>query len=191
MSAIIISAFPACGKTTYYKQWSQYSPENVWRERSNGEQVYNNLGLPCGQKILDSDSSEFSWVKDENGNNTSIRNPKFPQNYINHIKEKMLSEDIIFVSSHDVVRDALKQNNIPYHIFYPKKEHKQRWIYRFEKRGNDEKFISFISDNWDKFIDDIKQDDYPIKHELRDDWTECGYINATTISWAIDSYEEE
>ena len=124
MSAKIISAFPACGKTTYYKKWSQYSLENVWRIRNNGEQAYNNLGLPCGQKILDSDSSEFSWVKDEYGNNTSVRNPKFPQNYIDHIKEKMLTEDIIFVSSHEVVRDALKQNGIPYHIFYPKKEQK-------------------------------------------------------------------
>ena len=25
MTAKIISAFPACGKTTYYKKWSQYS----------------------------------------------------------------------------------------------------------------------------------------------------------------------
>ena len=189
MSAKIISAFPACGKTTYYKKWSQYSLENVWRIRNNGEQAYNNLGLPCGQKILDSDSSEFSWVKDEYGNNTSVRNPKFPQNYIDHIKEKMLTEDIIFVSSHEVVRDALKQNDIPYHIFYPKKEQKERWVCRFRERGNDEKFISFISDNWDKFIDGIENDDYPIKHELRDDWTNYEYINSTTILWATD-YQE-
>ena len=189
MSAKIISAFPACGKTTYYKKWSQYSLENVWRIRNNGEQAYNNLGLPCGQKILDSDSSEFSWVKDEYGNNTSVRNPKFPQNYIDHIKEKMLTEDIIFVSSHEVVRDALKQNDIPYHIFYPKKEQKERWVCRFRERGNDEKFISFISDNWDKFIDGIENDDYPIKHELRDDWTNYEYINTTTILWATD-YQE-
>ena len=189
MSAKIISAFPACGKTTYYKKWSQYSLENVWRIRNNGEQAYNNLGLPCGQKILDSDSSEFSWVKDEYGNNTSVRNPKFPQNYIDHIKEKMLTEDIIFVSSHEVVRDALKQHGIPYHIFYPKKEQKERWICRFRERGNDEKFISFISDNWDKFIDGIENDDYPIKHELRDDWTNYEYINTTTILWATDYRE--
>ena len=189
MTAKIISAFPACGKTTYYKKWSQYSHENVWRIRNNGEQVYNNLGLPCGQKILDSDSSEFSWVKDEYGNNTSVRNPKFPQNYIDHIKEKMLTEDIIFVSSHEVVRDALKQSGIPYHIFYPKKEQKERWVCRFRERGNDEKFILFISDNWDKFINDIVKDDYPIKHELRDDWTNYEYINTTTILWATDYRE--
>ena len=163
MSARIISAFPACGKTTYYKEWSKYSPENVWRTRNNGEDAYDESGNPVGFKILDSDSSEFSWVKDENGNNTSIRNPEFPQNYIDHIKEKMQSEFIIFVSSHDVVREALKQNNIPYDIFYPRKDQKEEWINRFRKRGDDEKFISFISDNWDKFIDDIEKDDYPFE----------------------------
>lgn len=53
MRAKIISAFPACGKSTYYKNWSQYSSENVWRRKNNGEQVYNNIGEPCGDKILE------------------------------------------------------------------------------------------------------------------------------------------
>ena len=52
--AIVISAFPACGKSTYYREWSQYSRDNVWRKGNNGEQVLNNIGLPCGKKILDS-----------------------------------------------------------------------------------------------------------------------------------------
>lgn len=183
MSARIISAFPACGKTTYYKEWSKYSPENVWRTRNNGEDAYDESGNPMGFKILDSDSSEFSWVKDENGSNTSIRNPEFPQNYIDHIKEKMQSEFIIFVSSHDVVREALKQNNIPYDIFYPRKDQKEEWINRFRKRGNDEKFISFISDNWDKFIDDIEKDDYPTKHVLHNDlYGDHRYINSVTVN---------
>ena len=29
MSAKIICGFPGSGKTKYYKDWSQYSPENV------------------------------------------------------------------------------------------------------------------------------------------------------------------
>ena len=61
--AIVISAFPACGKSTYYREWSQYSRENVWRKMNNGEQVLNNIGLPCGKKILASDSSEFNLNK--------------------------------------------------------------------------------------------------------------------------------
>ena len=108
MSARIISAFPACGKTTYYKEWSKYSPENVWRTRNNGEDAYDESGNPVGFKILDSDSSEFSWVKDENGNNTSIRDPEFPQNYIDHIKEKTL-EKVVRVEYSMVETDDTKR----------------------------------------------------------------------------------
>src|SRR5574344_1421922 len=28
--AKVISAFPASGKSTYYREWSQYSKDNVW-----------------------------------------------------------------------------------------------------------------------------------------------------------------
>lgn len=63
---------------------------------------------------LDSDSSNFSWVKDENGNNTKERNPEFPKNYIEHIKSNIGKVDVIFVSSHKVVREALEC----YHYVY-------------------------------------------------------------------------
>lgn len=39
MKAKIISAFPACGKSTYYKEWSQHSKDNVWRREADGNQV--------------------------------------------------------------------------------------------------------------------------------------------------------
>jgi hypothetical protein len=68
--------------------------------------------------------------------------------------------DIIFVSSHEIVRKALKDNNINVIIVYPDKDMKEEWIRRFIQRGNDEKFIKFISDNWVKFIDDIENEDY-------------------------------
>ena len=69
MKAKVISAFPGCGKTTYYKTWWKHK-DNVWKDKTVGE------------VILDSDSSEFSWIKDENGNNTKERNQDFPNNYI-------------------------------------------------------------------------------------------------------------
>ena len=69
MDTKIYSIFPACGKTWLYEHQDDY-----------------NL------KILDSDSSKFSWLYvsvDENGNPIrgvrKIRNPEFPTNYIQHI----------------------------------------------------------------------------------------------------------
>lgn len=179
MRAKIISAFPACGKSTYYKEWSQYSPENVWRKRNNGEQVYNNIGEPCGEKIIDSDSSFFSWIYDENGNKTDKRNPDFPNNYIQHIKEHMETEDVIFVSSHKVVRDALEKENIPYYLIYPSKDMKDEWMYRFKNRGNDEAFIKFQDEHWDEFIDNMENETFPTKVVLED------YMNYNAITTTL------
>lgn len=127
----IISAFPGCGKSYCF---------NNYQDKFS---------------MLDSDSSEFSWTKDTAGNNTSERNPEFPQNYIQHIKKNIGKVDVIFVSSHEVVRNALAENGIKTIIVYPSKDLKREWIDRFRDRGNNEGFINFISDNWDRFIDDI------------------------------------
>lgn len=136
----IISAFPGTGKTYCC---NKYKGTNV--------------------KILDSDSSEFSWIKDKNGNNTKERNPKFPNNYIEHIKENIGKVDIIFVSSHDIVRKALKDNNIDYILVYPCVYYKDIYIDRYIKRGNNENFINFIDKNFKKFINEMDNEDFPYK----------------------------
>ncbi len=128
----VISAFPACGKSYFYNQ-----------NKESG-------------MVLDSDSSEFSWIKDKNGNNTKERNPEFPQNYMQHIKNNIGKVDIIFVSSHDNVRAALKENSIEYTLVSPKIELKEEYIERYKKRGNDEGFITFISTKWEEFILEIQ-----------------------------------
>jgi len=166
MGAKVISAFPACGKSTYYREWSQYSKENVWRKRNNGEQVLNNIGEPCGLKILDSDSSLFSWIYDGDGNKTDQRNKDFPANYIQHIKDHLDTEDVIFVSSHKSVREALEKAGIPYILIYPDKSLKEEWMRRFKERGNDESFIKFQDEHWDEFIDDMDAETYPEKVKL-------------------------
>ena len=80
---MVIAAFPGTGKSFCTK--------------NEGEKF---------EGILDSDSSNYSWIKDSNGQNTTERNPDFPNNYITHIKENIGKVDIIFVSSHKEVREA-------------------------------------------------------------------------------------
>ena len=132
----VISAFPGTGKTYLY---NQYKGKN-------------------SLIILDSDSSNFSWIKDECGNNTTTRNPDFPNNYINHIKENIGKVDIIFVSSHDIVRQALSDNGIKYIVVYPENNCKDEYLERYRNRGNTEEFINMMDKNWDKFIDGMKND---------------------------------
>ena len=187
MSAKIISAFPGCGKSTYYKEWSQYSPENVWRRHNNGEQVYRFFepDIPVGEKILDSDSSLFSWIYDENGNKTDARNPDFPNNYIQHIKDHLETEDIIFVSSHKSVRDALRENNIEYTLIYPNRSMKEDFMNRFKERGNTESFIKFQDDHWDEFITEMENETFPIKVVLHHS-IDYGYITSTLMNGIMD-----
>jgi hypothetical protein len=129
MRTKIISAFPGTGKSYYYGKYPNTT--------------------------LDSDSSNFSWVKDENGNNTKERNPEFPQNYINHIKENIGKYKYIFVSSHKEVRDVLLDNCLFFYLVYPSENRKDEFLERYRSRGNDEKFIKLISDNWEKWVREI------------------------------------
>jgi len=140
---IIVSAFPACRKSNMFNNYN---------------------GKPY--TMLDSDSSQFSWIKDDNGNNTKERNPNFPDNYIKHIKDNIGKVDVIFVSSHDIVRKALNENKINFFMVYPDKSMKDEWIRRFRERGNDELFIKFISYNWDSFIDEIEKEEKCLKEKL-------------------------
>lgn len=132
MRTKIISAFPGTGKSVYHKK----HPDTT----------------------LDSDSSNFSWVKDENGNNTKTRNPNFPQNYIDHIKSNIGKYEYIFVSSHKQVREALLDNCLFFYLVFPDDRRKDEFIKRFKKRGNDDKFVELLDKNWDDWLDEIYWD---------------------------------
>lgn len=128
LKTVVISAFPCCGKTYAYQ---------------NYQDKY---------KILDSDSSQFSWVKDKDGNNTKVRNPEFPKNYIKHIKDNIGKVDIIFVSSHLIVRQALEDEGIHFITVYPEDNMLNEWVGRMYRRGSSESFIQFQIDHWDEFV---------------------------------------
>lgn len=147
--ALIISAFPGMGKSHYFKNNSCYSFDNELVEHP-------------GNRILDSDSSDFSWIKDENGNNTTVRNPEFPENYIRHIKCNLYNKDIIFVSSHKQVREALEREGLHYAIVYPGKKLKNHLLERYEKRGSSQAFIKLMLDNFDSFVEQIEEETFPL-----------------------------
>jgi len=115
-----------------------------------------------GTTVLDSDSSLYSWIS------KGVRNPHFPNNYMERIKSSMNQVDYILVSSHKVVRDALKAEGIEYTLVYPDIELKQEYIGRYISRGSNDAFIDFIYSNWDEFIDEIELEDYPEMIKLKE-----------------------
>ena len=93
----------------------------------------------------DSDSSKFP--KDD-----------FPRNYIEYIKEKLKEDDrdIIFVSSHENVRQALIDEGIHFICIYPDINMKDEMIERYKKRGSSEAFIDNIDKNYENYISSIE-----------------------------------
>ncbi len=94
-------------------------------------------------KILDSDSSTFD-------------KSKFPQNYIEHIKSNIGEVDVILVSSHKEVREALVNESITFTLVYPSKDIKEEYIQRYIDRGNDGKFVELLKQNWNIWIDELE-----------------------------------
>jgi len=117
MTATVISAFPGTGKS-YFTEHSE------------------------GLRVLDSDSSGFSWASQ------GVRHPDFPRNYIEHIQANLDLADYIMVSSHKVVRDALKDAGIPFISVYPLACLKTEYVQRFTHRGSPQAFINLLEANW-------------------------------------------
>lgn len=134
---IVISAFPATGKTTICRHGG------------------GRLGSAYveGIVMLDSDSSKYGWFDDGLGN--KVRDPDFPANYIEHIKSAIGRVDVIFVSSHLQVREALEAAGIRYYTVYPAKGMRAEWVGRSYLRGDPPQMTKFIADNFDEFVEDI------------------------------------
>ena len=130
--AIIISAFPGCGKTTLFTE------------------VKKNYG----SKVLISDSDSSKFDKSD-----------FPKNYVDWISDNVNNFDIILVSSHKEVRDELESRKINFDIYYPSKKRRTEFILNYVRRGNDFSFIQKIDSNFEKWIDEIENDDSEFIHK--------------------------
>ena len=140
--AVVISGFPGIGKTF----------------------VQKTLGSKNGKTFLDSDSSKFSWCIDADGK--KIRNPEFPKNYMQHILDNMKKANIICVSAHKTVLDALNNYKIPHVLVYPAYELKDEYLERYRKRGSSNEFIMSMLENWQLYISRMINDICPNKVQL-------------------------
>lgn len=124
--AVIVSGFPGIGKTTLF---------------NNEEDLV----------LLDSDSTNFSWADEKK----TVRHENWPQNYIEHLTGKRGEADAVFVSSHDVVREALVKAGIPFVLVYPSLNMKDEYIQRYKDRGSNEKFVQLLEQNYEKWIEEL------------------------------------
>lgn len=129
MNTKIYSVFPACGKSYIFDHQKE-------------------LGL----SVLDSDSSEYRWIFDSDGNKNI--NPSFVKDYVDHINDAIATEkyDYIFVSSHDVVRDALIKSGIDFTVVYPHASLKAEWVGRCYLRPYNGFKLETLASHWDEWI---------------------------------------
>lgn len=127
MRALVISAFPGAGKS-----WVADNPGNL--------------------TVADSDSSDFSWENQAE----RIRHPEWPQNYMRHILEQQANSDIVFVSTHKEVRDAMIGAMIPFILVYPGLDMKQEYIQRYIDRGNAPAFVALLEQNYEAWIAELE-----------------------------------
>lgn len=137
MKAIIISAFPGMGKT-YARSFSQFN-------------------------IKDLDSSNYKWIED--AKKGRLQNPDFPNNYIEAISKAQNEEDVdfVFVSSHSEIREYLSKAKIQYILISPKQNIREELCARYKERGNSEKFIKKIHDNWYNYTGSMLNETWPIQ----------------------------
>jgi hypothetical protein len=134
---MIISAWPGVGKTYASKNYG-----NLW-------------------KIHDSDSSEFHFVNSSIvSTQTKIENSDWPKNYIKHISQlrKSRKYEIIFIASHEIIREALADAGIPYVLIAPQRYALDLYVARYEERKSSKEFIQKLKDNWDEWISSCMSD---------------------------------
>lgn len=152
----VIAAFPACGKTYCFDRNDDYvvldsdSSKFSWMLRKRTEEE-----LEMERKAWDFEkhklpgSMYINQIKDEL---IKVRNPDFPKNYIDHIKENIGKVDYIFVSTHEEVRNALTEAGIDFTLVFPQQSLRSEWVGRCFIRGSGEKFCQLIADQWDDWI---------------------------------------
>ena len=131
MKTTILACFPGVGKT-----WVAEHAEEF------------------GVSILDLDSALFNWESE------SVRSKDFPQNYINSIKDAIGNVDVLLISTHKTVRDALIKEGIKFTVIIPRIKDKNLYLNRYRGRGNDESYVETLSHNWKAWLKEIEISSY-------------------------------
>lgn len=153
---LVLSAFPGCGKSEIFKRATELGLKPCFVEFDETTNMYNlAVAKTFGIPVFDSDSSKFDKAA-------------FPGNYISHIQNVLNTFDdvVILVSSHDNVREAMREAGIEYHLVYPQLELKGEYIERYKGRGSPDAFVNMMDEKWVDFIESCENDPTPHKHAL-------------------------
>lgn len=142
VKSLVISAFPAMGKTHVTNEINQ---------------EHNNLFRKIRKGIIDIESEPYMWANKE----LRIRDLSYPHNYAQYVAKAASKYPIVLVSSEENVRKSLRDQNIFYVLVYPGKELKEEYIHRLIAMNKPLDIINFYTNNWDNIIDEMALDPRP------------------------------
>lgn len=124
----------------------------------------------CGKSTM---QKEFPQISDSDS--SLFDKSQFPQNYLQHIQDRLRRGLCTFVSSHDVVRKALVENYVPFVLVYPAMECKDEYIRRYIERAgtgglmnaDETPFANLMAKNWEDWITQCQQQGGCLKRELK------------------------
>ncbi len=135
-----------------------------------GKSTLMKIAQENGFKVVDSDSQRFSFLTNEQGQyidregkivttkQARIANPNFVSDYVAHIREMTTQNDLVFVSAHEAIRDALAQGGIQFDLVRYEEEVKDEVVARIRNRKSaqpNEIIANVLSANWDKWMETI------------------------------------
>lgn len=80
------------------------------------------------------------------------------RDHAERIKAAMDTHEIILVSTHYAIRNAMAENKIPYILVYPDVNLRTEYVGRFYIKGEDNKTISNLADNWYTWVSNCETD---------------------------------
>lgn len=131
--AIVIDAFPGCGKTTIGKKYA------------------NVLDFERRPFIYKEGTNAGLSIEEWKGSGIGEKNPDWPHNYLDALVKQKNNYDIILTGISAMVQSNpeffdsfFKRNNIDFHIAMPTERSLDTIIERLRQRGNPDGFIDFV-----------------------------------------------
>lgn len=65
----------------------------------------------------------------------------------------------VMVSCHKELRDMLREKGANYRVYTPTKNVKYLYLQKYKERGNDDAFLKMFENNFEKFIEEIEENE--------------------------------
>lgn len=121
-------------------------------------------------KFIDLESSDFQWLENDKygdkesskGNTEKIKNPSFPNNYVEEMKRLVAEGKIPLIAAQPEVIEAASKAGLYIFMAYPALDSKEDILKRYKDRGNAEGFINLMKSNFEKFVESMKSNMYAV-----------------------------